>query len=75
AQENFEETFAKGGIPKDIETVRAAKDAPLAEILLQHGLVSSKSEFSRLDKEGAIKEMENGVYRVGKHRFLKIERF
>ncbi len=74
AQSEFKETFSKGGIPKDIKTVKAGKDAPLAEILLEHGIVSSKSEFSRLNKEGAIEEMENGVYRVGKHRFIKIER-
>lgn len=73
AEENFEETFAKGGIPKDIQTVRASKDTPLADILLEQGLVSSKTEFNRLNKEGAIKEIENGVYRIGKHRFLRIE--
>lgn len=74
AQENFNEAFSKGGIPKDIKTVRAEHDTPLVEILLEHGLVSSKSEFNRLNEEGAIKEIENGVYRIGKHRFLKIER-
>src|SRR3989344_6089940 len=74
AQENFEETFSKGGIPKDIKTVEAGKDVPLAEILLENGLVSSKTEFNRLDKEGAINEIESGVYRIGKHRFIRIER-
>ena len=73
AQESFEEIFSKGGIPKDIKKVKASKDTPLVEILLEHGLVSSKTEFNRLKKEGAIEEMENGVYRVGKHRFLRIE--
>ncbi|HEY4528574.1 MAG TPA: tyrosine--tRNA ligase [Candidatus Paceibacterota bacterium] len=72
AQENFEEAFAQGGTPKDIKTVRVAKDTPLVEVLLQEGLVSSKTEFNRLNKEGAIKEIESGVYRIGKHRFLKI---
>src|SRR3989344_1389288 len=71
---NFEETFSKGGIPKDIKTVEAGKDVPLAEILLENGLVSSKTEFNRLDKEGAINEIESGVYRIGKHRFIRIER-
>ncbi len=73
AQESFEETFSKGGIPKDIKTVKVSKDTPLVEILLEHGLVSSKTEFNRLNKEGAINEIENGVYRIGKHRFLRIE--
>ena len=73
AQESFEETFSRGGIPKDIETVQVSKDTPLVGILIKQGLVSSKTEFNRLDKEGAIKEIESGVYRIGKHRFLRIE--
>ncbi len=72
AQDNFEQTFSKGGVPKDIKIVKASKETPLVEIFLEHGLVSSKSEFNRLNKEGAIKEIENGVYRIGKHRFLRI---
>ena len=73
AQENFTETFSKGGVPKDIKTVRVNKDTPLIETLMEHGLVSSKTEFNRLNKEGAIEEIENAVYRIGKHRFLRIE--
>jgi len=73
AEENFVKTFSKGGVPKEIETVKVNKDTPLVEILLKQGLVSSKTEFNRLNKEGAIKEIENGVYRIGKHRFLRIE--
>lgn len=75
AQENFEETFSKGGIPKDIKTVKVKKGTPLVEIFMEQGLVSSKTEFNRLNKEGAIEEIENGVYRIGKHRFLRIETF
>ncbi|OGF86577.1 MAG: tyrosine--tRNA ligase [Candidatus Zambryskibacteria bacterium RIFCSPHIGHO2_01_FULL_44_22b] len=74
AQENFEETFSKGGIPKDIKTVQAGLDTPLVEILLEHGLVLSKTAFNRLSKEGAVNEIENGVYRIGKHRFIRIIR-
>ena len=73
AEEDFEEIFSKGGVPKDIETVKIDKNTPLVEVFLKHKLVASKSEFNRLNKEGAIKEIESGVYRVGKHRFLKIE--
>lgn len=73
AEENFEETFSKGGVPKDVKTVKASKDKPLVEVLMDEGLVSSKTEFNRLKKEGAIEEMENGIYRVGKHRFLRIK--
>jgi tyrosyl-tRNA synthetase len=72
AQENFESTFSKGAIPEDIKTVTVSKETPLVDILIENGAISSKSEFTRLNKEGAIKEIENGVYRIGKHRFLKI---
>ena len=72
--------FNKNGTPKhplyvraDIETVKIIADTPLVEVFLKYKLVTSKSEFNRLNKEGAIKEIEKGVYRVGKHRFLKIE--
>lgn len=73
AETEWTNTFSKGGVPTDIKTVKAEKDTPLVETLLQEGLVSSKTEFNRLNKEGAIKEIENGVYRIGKHRFLRIE--
>ena len=73
AQESFEETFSKGGVPKDLKSVRA-NGRELIDILLDEGLVASKTEFNRLNKEGAIKELESGIYRIGKHRFIKIER-
>src|SRR3989344_9355043 len=73
AQDGFEEIFSKGGVPKEVKTVTAQRDEPLVEIFLREGVVSSKTDFNRLNKEGAINEIENGVYRVGKHRFLKIE--
>ena len=73
-QENFEATFSKGGVPEDIRTVKVANDTPLVDIFVSEKILSSKSEFTRLDKEGAIKEIEPGVYRIGKHRFIKIER-
>ena len=73
AQDNFEQTFVKGAVPKDIKTIQVDKDTPLVDVLLKEGMISSKSEFNRLNKEGAIKEIEKGVYRIGKHRFLKIK--
>lgn len=74
AEEFFENTFSKREIPTDIKTAKASKDESLAEIMVREGVVASKSEFARLEKAGAIEELENGVYRIGKHRFLKIER-
>ncbi len=74
AQEDFEKKFSKNEVPEDILTVSASQDEKLVDILLKHNLVSSKTEFNRLEKANAIEEKENGVYRIGKHRFLKIVR-
>lgn len=73
AEENFEKTFSKGEAPENIKTAKVKEGTPLVETLIEHGLVTSKTEFNRLSKAGAIKEIEKGVYRIGKHRFLKIE--
>lgn len=72
SQKDFEEAFSKGGAPEDIKTVEVSKETPLIEVLLKEGLVSSKTEYNRLEKAGAIKELESGVYKIGKHRFIKI---
>ncbi len=82
AELNFEKTFGKGEIPKDISEVKGGSS--FSEILLREKIIASKSEFRRLLKEGAITNMETGqkisedimpesaAYRVGKKRFLKI---
>jgi tyrosyl-tRNA synthetase len=74
ARENFESTFSKGGVPEDVKTVTVGQETPLVDILLAEGLVASKTEFTRLTKDGAINEIEPGIYRIGKHRFIKIVR-
>jgi tyrosyl-tRNA synthetase len=74
AGESFDAAFSKGGVPEDVLTVRISANAQLVDILLEHGLVSSKTEFNRLEKDGAIREIDIGTYRIGKHRFIRIER-
>lgn len=74
AEENFTKTFSRKEIPEDIQVVKASQGTPLIDILLEQGLIKSKTEYNRLDKAHAIEEIEKGVYRVGKHRFLKVER-
>lgn len=74
AQEDFENAFSKGGVPEDILTVSIDRNRALVDVLLEQGLVASKTEFNRLERAGAIKEIDIGVYRVGKHRFIKIVR-
>lgn len=74
AEKDFEAKFSKSGTPADIKSVKVTAEKPLHEILIEEGLVKSKTEFNRLEKAGAIEAKENGVYRIGKHRFLKIVR-
>lgn len=84
SQENWENTFSKGGVPEDIPEVDTKSGTLLVDALLANKIVESKSEFRRLIKEGAVShdgakiteadvETKNGVYRIGKHRFLKIK--
>jgi len=87
AEKNFIETFKKGGLPTDVQEVSAKNGELLSEVLFQAKVVDSKSEFSRLIKEGAISiveteekitdreyKIEKSVsLRVGKKRFIKIQ--
>lgn len=86
AEENFENTFAKGGIPEDALEVSVAQGSKLIDIFIIQQIVISKSEFRRLVIEGAMTHMEsnvkiedpealvqNGTYKVGKRRFIKIK--
>ena len=82
AEENFSNTFQKKEIPeaKEIEG-----EGLLTPILLRAKFVSSNGETRRLFEAGAIKDMtedkkmlstdvvvKNHIYKVGKHRFIKI---
>jgi tyrosyl-tRNA synthetase len=87
AEENFSNTFKKGGVPDDAEEAKAKIGESLSELLLKSGIVESKSDFARLVKEGAISEVETEEkisdreykierainLRIGKKRFLKIK--
>lgn len=86
AEENFENTFAKGGVPEDIVEASVSSGIPLVDVLLSEKIIESKSEFRRLISEGAITNTEtnekisdseakatDGTYKIGKRRFIKIK--
>lgn len=86
AQENFENTFSKGGVPDNILEVNVADDIKLMDVVVAEKIVESKTEFRRLVSEGAVTDMnknekvtdpdikvEKVVYKIGKHRFVKIK--
>ncbi|MSR71617.1 MAG: tyrosine--tRNA ligase [Candidatus Taylorbacteria bacterium] len=86
AQEDFENTFKKGGIPEDTKEVSVAKDTLLVEVLLKEKIIESKNELRRLVDEGAVSVIETGekitdinykisqkvTLKIGKRRFIKI---
>ncbi len=86
AEENFENTFKKGGVPDDVETAQVKKGALLVDVLLEKKIIASKSEWRRLLDENAVSIMEteekitdpfaviekDAVYKVGKRRFIKV---
>ncbi len=88
AEESFENTFVKRGVPEDVVEVSVARETKLVDILMVQEVVISKSEFRRLVSEGAITKtveggevekitdvdspVSSGVYKIGKRRFIKI---
>ncbi len=86
ARDAFFAAFTKGAMPDDAPEASAAKGSQIADVLLEKGIVSSKTEFRRLLNEKAVKDLKTGRQlevadqtveadldlKVGKHRFLKI---
>ncbi len=87
AEQQFVETFQKGGIPEDLTTVTVTAGSALLDSVLEQGFVKSKSEYRRLVEEGAVSDAESGekitdpnyliekdqIIRIGKIRFMKIK--
>jgi tyrosyl-tRNA synthetase len=88
AQDNFINTFQKKEIPDDILEVSVQSGTLLVDVLLAEKIISSKAEFRRLILENAVTKMSSlgnikitngsvlalsGVYKIGKHRFIKIK--
>jgi tyrosyl-tRNA synthetase len=85
AEQEFEKTFSKGGIPQDIETIEYRSGTSLTELLISKGFVPSKSEWTRLVKAGGIKDGDDNkidnanfapdkdiIIKIGKRRFVKV---
>jgi tyrosyl-tRNA synthetase len=87
AEAHWVKTFSQKEIPDDITTISVARGTQLKDVLVEEGLVPSKSEFTRLIAQGAIHNLSKGekivdahtslvesaVYKVGKKQFIKIE--
>ena len=82
----FERVFAQKGSPSSMLRYRLTGEKKLIDIIIESGLVSSKNEVRRLiagggiyldgeriDKEDTVIN-KAGVLKVGKRRFLKLEK-
>ncbi|MEN9524025.1 MAG: tyrosine--tRNA ligase [Candidatus Parcubacteria bacterium] len=85
AEQDFDNTFSKGGLPEDIPEVHFSQIEPLAEVLVKSGIVPSKAEWRRLVDGGGIKTeddtkitdpnfmpKETMILKIGKRRFVRI---
>jgi tyrosyl-tRNA synthetase len=86
AEEAFEKTFAKGGVPDDALEISVKEGASLADALIRAGVVPSKTEWRRLIDDGAVKTEKDEkitdpnwkpagtvVLKIGKRRFVRIK--
>ncbi|MDE1940814.1 MAG: tyrosine--tRNA ligase [Patescibacteria group bacterium] len=87
AEKAWESTFAKGGVPEDVQEIElggAAGDS-LADALVKAGIVPSKAEWRRLVDGGAVRDESDEkiadpnfrpaktmVLKIGKRRFVRV---
>ncbi len=84
AEEAFNTTLSKGGVPDDIQEVALGGDS-LSEALVKAGIVPSKAEWRRLVDGGGVKTEDDekitdpnfkpekdSILKIGKRRFVKI---
>jgi tyrosyl-tRNA synthetase len=86
ARDSFSSAFSSGVMPTDAPTAVTAKGTLLVDILIEHNIVASKTEFRRLVGEKAVKDVGTGAViethdfrvdsdldiKIGKMRFIKI---
>lgn len=85
AEQNFINTFSKGGVPEDVLEIKVLKDEKIVDALLKAGTVESKGEWRRLVSAGGVsnaeteekitnpdEKVDNLTLRVGKKRFVKL---
>ncbi|MBP6948472.1 MAG: tyrosine--tRNA ligase [Candidatus Pacebacteria bacterium] len=84
AKNSWIETFSKGGLPENIQEVSVDKEKEIVDILLEEGIVASKTEWRRLVDDKAVSDQDgvhitdvkekvrNVTLKIGKKRFIKI---
>jgi tyrosyl-tRNA synthetase len=84
AKNSWVAAFQEGGIPETVPEIVTTKDKEMADVLVEAGVVVSKTDWRRLVEAGAIHDFEkgeikdakvlayNGTFKIGKKRFVKI---
>lgn len=84
AKNSWVETFSKGGVPEKVPEILADTEKELGDVLVENGVVSSKTDWRRLVEDGAVTDAEgvsiadpkakasNMTLKIGKKRFVKI---
>jgi tyrosyl-tRNA synthetase len=84
AKNSWIETFSKGGVPDTIPEIHTSGDKELGDVLVENGIVSSKTDWRRLVEDGAVAHTEgepitdpklkagNMTLKIGKKRFARI---
>lgn len=84
AKNSWVETFSNGGVPETVPEFHVEGERDLVEVLIENGIVSSKTDWRRLVEDGAVADIEgsvitdpkvkatNATLKIGKKRFAKI---
>ncbi len=86
AQEAWNATFAKGAVPEDVTEVSLKSGESLADALIKAPIVESKTEWTRLVRDGAVRTEKDEkiddpkfaptgdtVLKIGKRRFVRVK--
>jgi tyrosyl-tRNA synthetase len=83
AEKHFERVVQKKEVPGEIQEFKISTDIPISRLLVDAGLVASRSEANRLIQQGAVSMdgvkvedanqlvEKNIIIKVGKRRYLK----
>lgn len=78
------ETFQKGGIPENIKEIEVIDEKEIGELLVENGVVTSKTDWRRLVNDKAVMDTEGNIItdtkektknvtlKIGKKRFVKL---
>jgi tyrosyl-tRNA synthetase len=86
AEEAWNSTFAKGAVPEDVAEVSFKSGESLVDALIKAAIVESKTEWTRLVRDGAVRTDKDEkiedtkfepkgevILKIGKRRFVRIK--